>query len=114
MDFKYVYKICNKMEWIEAKKNMIYKGSKKDIEDGYIHFSNKEHLKNILDKFFSNQKDLVLLKIEALKLDNLIYEQASNGEMYPHLYSSLDTSFVVNEYEINLNKDGSYDLPIEI
>ena len=31
--------------------------------------------------------------------------------MYPHLYSPLDISTVVNEYELSLNEDGSYQLP---
>ena len=31
--------------------------------------------------------------------------------MYPHLYSPLDTSTVVNEYELSLNEDGSHKLP---
>ena len=38
-------------------------------------------------------------------------EQASNGDLYPHLYSSLDTSTVVNEYGLPLNEDGRHELP---
>ena len=49
--------------------------------------------------------------MEALKLKNLIYEQTSDGNMFPHLYSSLDISNVSNEYEIILNEDGSHTLP---
>ena len=111
MDFKFVYKICTKLELLESKKNGVFKGSKKDLEDGYIHFSDKEQLKGTLKKNFINQKDLVLLKVEALKLKNLIYEQTSDGNMFPHLYSSLDISNVSNEYEIILNEDGSHTLP---
>ncbi len=33
------------------------------------------------------------------------------GDMYPHLYSHLDTSTVVNEYDLPLNEDGSHQLP---
>ena len=54
MDFKFVYKICTKAEWLEAKTKGKFNGSKKDIEDGYIHFSDKEQLKGTLAKFFSN------------------------------------------------------------
>jgi|TARA_B110000116_G_C16439884_1_gene404400 uncharacterized protein (DUF952 family) len=111
MDFKFVYKICTKVEWLEAKNKGKFNGSKKDIEDGYIHFSDKEQLKATLNKFFLNQKNLILLKIDTLKLDNLIYEQASDGNMFPHLYSALDISSVSNEYEIISNEDGSLILP---
>ena len=45
MDFKYVYKICTYEEWEEAKEKGKYEGSKKDKEDGFIHFSDVEQLK---------------------------------------------------------------------
>ena len=112
MDFEFIYKICTKAEWLKAKKEGKFSGSKKDIEDGFIHFSNKDQLKGILSKYFLNQKDLVLLKVEALKLNNLIYEQASDGNMFPHLYDHLDISNVCNDYEININEEGNHILPI--
>ena len=71
MDFKYVYKICTKEEWKVSKKNGKFEGSKKDKEDGFIHFSDKEQLKETFNKFFFNQDNLTLLKIDALKLKNL-------------------------------------------
>ncbi len=52
MDFKFVYKICTKSEWLKAKSNKKFLGSKKDLEDGYIHFSDKDQLKDTLRKFF--------------------------------------------------------------
>ena len=112
MDFKFVYKICTKTELLKFKKIGTFKGSKKDIEDGYIHLSDKEQLRDTLNKFFLNQKDLILLKIETLKLDNLIYEQTSDGNMFPHLYSSLEVSNICNEYDIESNQNGSHSLPL--
>ena len=112
MDFEFIYKICTKAEWLKAKKEGKFLGSKKDFEDGFIHFSNKDQLKGTLSKYFLNRKDLVLLKVEALKLNNLIYEQASDGNMFPHLYAHLDISHVCNDYEININEDGNHILPI--
>ena len=111
MNFKFIYKICTKLEWQTAKNKGHLIGSKKDLEDGYIHFSDKEQIKGTLKKNFINQKDLILLKVEALKLKNLIYEQTSDGNMFPHLYSPLNISNVSNEYEIILNEDGSHTLP---
>jgi uncharacterized protein (DUF952 family) len=49
--------------------------------------------------------------VETLKLDHLVWEQASDGNFFPHLYSSLDLSNVVNEFEITLDKDGAHKLP---
>ena len=98
----------------KAKKEGKFIGSNKDKEDGFIHFSNKDQLKRTLKKYFFNQKDLVLLKVEALKLDNLIYEQASDGNMFPHLYGPFEISNVIAEYKIDLRENGSHDIPREI
>ena len=111
MNFKFIYKICPKSELNEAKNKSQFKGSKKDLEEGYIHFSGEDQVKGTLKKFYQNQKDLILLKVDTLKLDHLIWEQASDGNMFPHLYSSLDLSNVVEEFEINLGEDGSHVLP---
>ena len=62
-------------------------------------------------KFYQNQNDLILLKVDTLKLDHLVWEQASDGTMFPHLYSPLDLSNVVEEFEISLKDDGSHVLP---
>ena len=111
MELEFVYKICNKPEWLAAKQNKKFTGTEKDKEDGFIHFSDKDQVKGTLKKYFIKKKDLILLKIETLKLDNLVWEQVSNGDMFPHLYSSLNISSVCNEYDITLNKDGTYNLP---
>ena len=111
MNFKFIYKICTKSELNDAKYKQKFEGSKKDLDDGFIHFSGEEQVKETLKKYYSNQKDLVLLKVDTLKLDHLIWEQASDGTMFPHLYSSLDLSNVIDEFDILLKDDGSHVLP---
>ena len=111
MNFKYVYKICTKLELQIAKEKKKFQGSKKDLEDGYIHFSGEDQVEGTLKKFYSNQKDLILLKVDTLKLDHLVWEQASDGTMFPHLYSPLDISNVVNEFDITLDDEGTHVLP---
>ena len=111
MNFKFVYKICTKSEWHEIKSKGQLTGSKKDLDDGYIHFSGDDQVAGTLKKFYQNQKNLILLKVDTLKLDHLVWEQASDGNMFPHLYSPLDMTNVVNEIEITLRDDGSHVLP---
>jgi uncharacterized protein (DUF952 family) len=111
MNFKFIYKICTKSELREAKDKKKFEGSKKDLDDGFIHFSGEEQVEGTLKKYYSNKKNLILLKVETLKLDHLIWEQASDGNMFPHLYSPLDLSNIVEEFEISLKDDGSYVLP---
>jgi len=111
VNLKYIFKIIDKVEWQKVKDTGTYLGSSKDIQDGFIHFSGEEQVKGTLEKYYSKQKNLVLLKVETLKLDHLIWEQASDGNMFPHLYSSLDLSNVVSEFEIILSDDSTHKLP---
>jgi len=111
VNLKYIFKIIDNDEWQKIKKSGSYAGSSKDIKDGFIHFSGEDQIKGTLEKYYSKQKNLVLLKVETLKLDHLIWEQASDGNMFPHLYSSLDLSNIVDEFEISLDKDGIHKLP---
>ena len=111
MNLKYIFKIIDVNEWQKIREIGTYSGSLKDIEDGFIHFSGEDQVKGTLEKYYSKQKNLVLLKVETLKLDNLIWEQASDGNMFPHLYSSLDLSNVVDEFQITLDNNGIHELP---
>tara|TARA_Y100001936_G_C15768930_1_gene505163 strand:- start:48 stop:401 length:354 start_codon:yes stop_codon:yes gene_type:complete len=111
MNLEFIFKIIDKDEWHKAKQKGTYGGSAKDIRDGYIHFSEQDQVSETIKKYYSNTKNLVLLKVNAFKLEHLLWEQASNGDMYPHLYSSLDTKNVENEFDLPLNEDGSHELP---
>ena len=111
MNLKYIFKIVDIDEWKKAKDSGTYSGSSKDTEDGFIHFSGEDQVKGTLEKYYSKQENLVLLKVETLKLDHLIWEQASDGNMFPHLYSFLDVSSIINEFEIILEEDGNHRLP---
>ena len=111
MKKNFIYKICLVSEWTEAKKKLAFYGTKKDIVDGYIHFSNKNQVKLTLKKYFLNQDQLVLLKVKVSNLKHLIWEESTNGILFPHLYSFLDIKHVKNIYKITLTKNGSHILP---
>ncbi len=111
MNLKHIYKIIDNDELEKAKISGEYHGSLKDIEDGYIHFSEEGQIRFTLDRYFKNKKNLILLKIHTLNLEHLIWEQASSGENYPHLYSTLDLKNVIDEFELKLNKDGKHIIP---
>jgi uncharacterized protein (DUF952 family) len=111
VNLKYIFKIIDKDEWQKVRESGSYSGSSKDLKDGFIHFSGDDQVAGTLKKFYQNQNDLILLKVDTLKLDHLVWEQASDGTMFPHLYSSLDLSNVVEEFEITLDNDGTHKLP---
>ena len=111
MNLKFIYKIIKNDELQKAKLSGAYLGSTKDLKDGYIHFSGQDQVEGTLQKYYEGEQNLILLKIETLNLDHLVWEQASDGNFFPHLYSSLDLTNVVAEYEIILQDDGNHKLP---
>ena len=111
MNLEFIFKIIDKDDWQKAKQNGTYGGSKKDIEDGYIHFSEEDQVEETLRRHYPKKDNLLLLKVNAFKLEHLLWEQASNGDMYPHLYSPLDITNVEEEFELPLNDDGNHILP---
>ena len=48
MNLEFIFKIIDKDDWQKAKQIGTYRGSKKDIEDGYIHFSEEDQVEETL------------------------------------------------------------------
>ena len=97
-----IYKICPMSEWNCANEQGVYKGSKDDLRDGFIHFSSFDQVLGTLDKHFVGQYDLVLLKVETELLDpnQLKWEKSRNDEEFPHLYGELNLDAVIDVVEI--------------
>ena len=110
----FIYKICKEDEWNNAIKIGKFKGTKKDLKDGYIHFSKKNQIETTLKKHFFNQDQLMLIKVEVLNLKNLKWEKSQSEELYPHLYSALTLENVENTFKITLNSDGTHKIPLDI
>ena len=55
----------------------------------------------------------MLLKISSSNLDNLKWENASDGQIFPHLYSKLNTQNILVEYQIKNELDGKFILPTD-
>ena len=90
MNLEFIFKIIDKDEWQKAKQTGTYGGSKKDIEDGYIHFSEEDQVEETLRRHYPKKENLILLNVHTINLEHLLWEQTSSGDIYPHLYSSLD------------------------
>ena len=103
---KFIYKICTTSEWRILKKEKKFYGTKKDLLDGYIHFSKINQVKKTLKKHFFKKNNLILLKVKVLKLKKLKWEKSKEDEMFPHLYSFLDIEDIKSINKIFLLKTG--------
>ena len=114
MNLEFIFKVIDKDEWQKAKKSGTYGGSEKDLKDGYIHFSEEDQVEETLNKHYPKKENLVLLRVNAFKLEHLLWEQASNGDMYPHLYSKFDIKSVISVHPIDLDDQGLHVLPTNL
>jgi len=109
-----LYKVCAAGEWHAARKAGVYAGSADDLRDGYIHLSRRAQLPRTLAKFFAGRSDLVLIALPAKSVQSILrWEAASNGDLYPHLYGTLDPSSALWERPLSVGSDGCHVLPPE-
>lgn len=67
----------------------------------FIHLSTKNQVNDTLKRYYAGQKGLVLLQIDAKKIsENLKYEAATNGELFPHLYEPIPREAILIVEEI--------------
>lgn len=96
-----IYHITNKVQWQQALAQGYYEAPSLALE-GFIHLSEKEQVQGVLERYYQQQTNLVLLHIDTSKLTMpLKYEMASSiNEAFPHLYGRLNLEAVVNIAEI--------------
>lgn len=84
-----IYKIFRAPEWAELQAQGETAGAPIDVTDGYVHFSTAETVADTAAKYFAGDDGLVLLAVEADRLDALKWETARGGVLFPHLYRHL-------------------------
>lgn len=83
-----VYKILREREWKDFKTQGFFNGSSDDLRDGFIHMSPANQVERIIKKYFADEKEIYIVEFNKKEfLELLIWEPASGGVMYPHLYN---------------------------
>ncbi len=96
-----IYKICPEPLWRRAVAEGVFRGSPKDLSDGFIHFSDPGQVAETLTRHFADEVNLVLVAVEASRLGAALrYEPARGGKLFPHLYGPLDPKRVAWVREI--------------
>ena len=90
-----IYHIVFKSEWEKQIGLPEYTAASLDLE-GFIHASNLEQIVATLNRFFSTEKDnVVILKIDtSLLLPKLVYEPAGD-ELFPHIFGGINKNAIV-------------------
>jgi uncharacterized protein (DUF952 family) len=107
-----IYKICPALLWREAEEAGLFAGAPIDIQDGYLHFSTAEQVRETADRHFAGQSDLLLIAIDADSLGSALrYEPSRGGDLFPHLYAHLPLSAVCWVKPLPLGQDGRHVFP---
>ena len=96
-----IYHVVTQTDWLFALENGYYEAASLASE-GFIHTSKKNQVKGVLERYYKNQTDLILLHIDEKKLiPELRYETASSvAELFPHIYGKLNLEAVINTSKI--------------
>jgi uncharacterized protein (DUF952 family) len=91
-----IYHITAKADWEAAKKKGLYMAPSLETE-GFIHCSEEQQVKAVLERYYSGKKDLLKLVIDPKKLKpELKYELApSVHESFPHVYGPINLDAVI-------------------
>lgn len=107
-----IYKIVTVEQWDEALELGEFKGAPVDLADGYIHFSTREQVEETAAKHFNGQHPLLLVAFEAARFgEALKWEPSRGGDLFPHLYQTLDPSLASGIYPLPIRDDGGHDFP---
>lgn len=84
--------------------------------EGFIHCSTPAQLLNVANTLFRGQTGLVLLFIDARRVQAEIrYEDCyATGQQFPHIYGPLKLEAVIRVTDFPPQDDGTFALPPEI
>lgn len=96
-----IYHIVSAKNWQNALQQGFYEAESLAAE-GFIHTSHAEQVAGVLQRYYRDQHDLLLLHIDESKLTaELKHELApSVNETFPHLYGTLNLDAVTKVEKI--------------
>jgi uncharacterized protein (DUF952 family) len=106
--------ITQRQQWESAKSIGTYRGPTLDTE-GFIHCSTLAQVIGSANRFFKNQKDLVIIIIDGDRVNPEIrYEGETINNLFPHIYGALNIEAVVQAIDFACEEDGLFSLPAEL
>jgi uncharacterized protein (DUF952 family) len=112
-----VYRLAPQAAWEAAvASGQPYEGGQLDTDSGFIHLSTHAQAGETAAMFFKGAADTMLLTVDVGKLppDTLKWEPVAHrddGDLLPHLYSSLPLDSVTEAVLLQLNEAGEPQLP---
>lgn len=107
-----VYKIAPRALWEAAEGTGTFAGAPIDFQDGYIHLSAADQVRETARLYFAGEADLVLIAVDvALAGPALRWETSRGGAEFPHLYAPLALTAVAWTVPLPLEPNGVHRFP---
>lgn len=110
-----IYHITTKDEWQQARLIQAYMADSLNTQ-GFIHCSTREQILGTANSYFKGKNDLVILCIEADRVQAPIKYEHPEGDprTFPHIYGPLNIKAVLFAVDFPPEADGSFRLPDEL
>jgi len=95
-----IYHLTDPDRWARSLAEGEHTGSTRGVElatEGFIHCSTAEQWQGVVERFYSDADELLLLHIDEAQLTaELVYEQLGDApEAFPHVYGAIPLRAVV-------------------
>ena len=90
-----IYHVVIREEW-ESTANESFFEAKSLSSEGFIHCSYADQLEGVLERYFTDAREVFILHLDANRLTSpLVSEPSTNGEPYPHIYGPINRDAIV-------------------
>ncbi len=90
-----IYHIVTKADWTAQHDRPAYEAASL-VTEGFIHLSTRDQVAGVLERYYQNVPDLLLLHVDPARLTaELRYEAATNNDLFPHAYGPINRDAVV-------------------
>ena len=80
----------------DSEKNKAFYEAESLTTEGFIHCSFAKQLEGVLERYYKNTSEVIILEIETDKLTSkLVNEPSTNDEIYPHIYGKINREAIV-------------------
>lgn len=122
----FIYHIAQRDVWDAAQESGLYHVESL-VSEGFIHGSQYGQILKVANAFYRGQRDLVLLCIDAARIQADVYYEAPahpdgvasptdihDADRFPHIYGALNIDAVVRVVDFPPGDDGTFALPKDI
>ncbi|MEL7480279.1 MAG: DUF952 domain-containing protein [Pseudomonadota bacterium] len=109
-DTPFVYKILSSDDWAAAQSSGVTRTAL-DEGDGYVHLSTRAQVGDTLRLHYAGAADVHLLEFALDGLGDVRFEPSRGGDLFPHLYGSLEIALARRQWLLALDADGLPALP---